>query len=246
MIIVSGTIQPESYDTLEKDEWGEFIKDHLHHSDLIRMTRTCRMMHRDFCDLVDLLPHLRMPMYKGIEWSLDDSYTRLVRKLEEWHPEALDELLMMVNSLTTKSRLSLENRLITPYQQIQRYLDVIEPKPEELMKSEGIELYSRTLQLLAALRAPLPPTFWTEQLSIAPGKYGCICFIGCARVDPYAAIDLLDQIDWSDPYTQDRFGNYLFTFLQENEDSAVRSYLVARKSALHGGVQRLLEEENGF
>lgn len=107
---------------------------------------------------------------------------------ERYEPEALDQVLLLVQELKDPSFEAPVRKLTTEGRFLQ-------PDSDERL---AVDLHARLLQTLSVLDGLTESSFWINQFEASPGRFGPIVFSHLLPRDPEAAIDLLPRLDWND------------------------------------------------
>ncbi|MBI2547880.1 hypothetical protein HYW21_00880 [Candidatus Woesearchaeota archaeon] len=248
-------IDQACYATLSSEDWAAWIDDRLNGRDSLVPYPREDFPHTAFTYVArEVSPSVTAAVHSGIRSCLQEAYTFLERRgrgtaeTRTWSNDGIDELLILVGSVGSDVN---HDPVDDPHPfyhdapTIQRFLEVLKPRPELLYNPDAGEehdLYHRVLSTLVAVQARLPYSFWEGQLHHAD-KYTGVCMEGAEMNSVDDALQLLHHVPWESDQAQEQMAEYFDLFFYEHKlDASLVSRVHSEKTTLPPTAGRIIDE----
>lgn len=239
LIDANGKLDLAAVEALSKVELRDWIFARLHSQDMLVPGGFGQAEMPHFL-LAQIYPQLSRPARQDMENIVQDFVHSMARRNDSaWRGDAADELLMLAQTVCGGTTIN------------QAVIGYIEEMAQALhffnANNDGqIDLHYRLLQSLVALGWRGTPTFWREQVRLAPNRYVGVAFSGLALISLKEAVALLTEIEWTDAVEDQIFTN-LPDFLEEYQTSCVlplfQCYLPAMRERTRTAICGYMAEE---
>ncbi len=246
-----GIIDSSCYSRLTAQDWSSWIEDRLHFRDTIVPYEGEGLHNLIFRDIAESIgASVELSIQQGIRLSLDSAYKSLSQKKNSWSNKAIDDLLLLTNSMGYVQQRGVEHPFFRDGEKIKGFLSVLIPRPElDVAHNNFLEqdLYSRVLQTLVAIDMKLPYQFWSEQLAYSRDKYAHFCFLGAINNSLEDGLKILHEINWESEITRQRMGcNLHVVFMNQSYSSEFKSRIVAEAERLSENGKKVIVDAYRF